>query len=428
MFGWAVFEKGLAAREVKLSESVLRVLLSDILKYLQSRRKVALDEGLVALLEGAVGGAFLGLGFVAESVPDFVDINGFGFALGSDAIDVLHLVALGIAETISGVSCDQERGTVFFGESFDTGGEVDAIAEDGAAEALFAADGSKHQEAGVKADADVNRGFVFGGAFGVVDFESFEAVDGGLKGIIGLIEKGHDSIADVLVDKSVVFGDGGFHGVEVAVDELHGLCGRHAFDERCKRPNIRKESGHFALILIAALDLSEIFASEVGKEFDGDKALDGVVHLVELAVAGFEVSESAAVLIREGESKGQDEDTKGHRCERKRDIGEELCADGVLPKQQDKSGKHPALDGACVGVSLPSALDGVDQQAKQYPRKEQRKQEIGQDQREMRPKQQARETTHDRDPLADLPRSRRAFLIERTVGEFDGGKERQKGG
>ena len=131
---------------------------------------------------------------------------------------------------------------VFLGRAFQSGGGVHAVADDGEAALLFAAEVADDGLALMDADTDLEFTNALGHPVGVQCFQLLAHLQGSDHGVDGTLldalivvgaadpsPHGHNGVANELVDASRVAMDDGDHTVEVFVQLLHELLGRQLF-------------------------------------------------------------------------------------------------------------------------------------------------------------------------------------------------------
>ena len=213
-------------------------------------------------IEGeGVGIAKLGGGGVklADRGEEFINADGLCFSINGEEID-LSGFDIDFGQTVA-VFVRNEIRTVDFVHSFQTGGDVDGVADDGEGFGGGGTDGADEGVPGGQGHADMKFGGIFAqpGDLGNLTLNfgkgraHFEAGEAGVSRVGFALRKragpkGHDGIPDKLVDDSMVISNAPGGGGEVVIEKTDGVVRGELLADPTEAGDIGKEDGDFSAL------------------------------------------------------------------------------------------------------------------------------------------------------------------------------------
>ena len=193
----------------------------------------------------------------------------------------------GVIKAVKRVFTDEEWNLVVFCQAFETGGEIDCITDHRPVHAPGSAHRAQNDDAGIDADADLDRTIAGTLTAGVVFLELFQHRQTAAQCGVGRVGKqGHDRITDVFVDDAAMRRYDRFHLHQVGVQEIEVFLRTHGFRQRGKVADVGKQYCHLAFDLLAEFHLADVVDAKQMQEFTRYEPAIGRLGIRQLLTQG----------------------------------------------------------------------------------------------------------------------------------------------
>ena len=197
-----------AGKQKALGNSVIGIDLDDFPKQCSCLHKLLFLVEIEGRFKLIVGFPLEGNDRSRITIKAFVDAYGYFFPFDQDLAQIATVVLIGMAEHRKAAFTDDEAGTVMLGQTLHARSCIDRVGDDIGRHALIIAYDAHSEWTCMQANPNLDGFAVYSQPLLIVLVNALEGIDGGNKGMLGLLQKqGHDAIAEILTDKNPCFGE-----------------------------------------------------------------------------------------------------------------------------------------------------------------------------------------------------------------------------